>query len=78
MAYTNSPVADPSICREIEFANPAGTLPEQEVVIAPLARIGVAAAAVEPPGLVVVGELVDLAERLAASPLPLLARAVGY
>jgi uroporphyrin-III C-methyltransferase len=42
-----------------------GTLREQDVVIAPLAEIAEAAAAVEPPALVVVGEVVALADRLA-------------
>ena len=43
-----------------------GTLPDQRVVVAPLANIGRAAAALDPPALVVVGDVVALAARLAA------------
>jgi uroporphyrin-III C-methyltransferase len=41
-----------------------GTLPDQEVVVAPLAELADAAAEVEGPALVVVGEVVRLRERL--------------
>jgi uroporphyrin-III C-methyltransferase len=43
----------------------SGTLPEQRVVVAPLARIADAAKELEPPALVVIGEVVGLAELLA-------------
>jgi uroporphyrin-III C-methyltransferase len=46
-----------------------GTLPEQRVVVAPLGEIGVVAAELEPPALVVVGDVVDLAATLAAHEL---------
>ena len=42
-----------------------GTTPEQWTVVAPLQEIAEAAASVEPPALVVVGEVVALADRLA-------------
>jgi uroporphyrin-III C-methyltransferase len=42
----------------------SGTLPEQRVVIAPLERIAVAAADLDPPALVVIGDVVSLAEVL--------------
>jgi uroporphyrin-III C-methyltransferase len=42
------------------------TTPEQRTVIAPLAEIAAAARALDPPALVVVGEVVALAGRLAA------------
>jgi uroporphyrin-III C-methyltransferase len=41
-----------------------GTLPEQRVVLAPLKRIAEAAADIEPPALVVVGDVVGLAGML--------------
>ena len=41
-----------------------GTLPEQRVVVAPLDRIGEAAAALDPPALVVIGDVVALAPLL--------------
>jgi siroheme synthase len=56
--------------RLIEHGRPAstaaaviarGTLPEQRVVIAPLARITEAADDLEPPALVVIGDVVGLA-----------------
>ena len=47
----------------------SGTLPEQRVVMAPLEELGVAAAGLEPPALVVVGEVVALAATLAAHEL---------
>jgi uroporphyrin-III C-methyltransferase len=43
-----------------------GTLPDQEVVVAPLTELADAAASLEGPALVVVGEVVRLRERLAA------------
>jgi uroporphyrin-III C-methyltransferase len=42
----------------------SGTLPEQRVVVAPLGRIADAAADVEPPALVVIGDVVGLAGSL--------------
>ncbi|HYZ77641.1 MAG TPA: uroporphyrinogen-III C-methyltransferase [Gaiellaceae bacterium] len=45
----------------------SGTLPEQQVVTAPLAEIAAAAAELESPVLLVVGEVVSLAGRLAPS-----------
>jgi uroporphyrin-III C-methyltransferase len=42
----------------------SGTLPEQRVVVAPLARIAEAADDLEPPALVVVGDVVGLAGSL--------------
>jgi uroporphyrin-III C-methyltransferase len=44
----------------------SGTLPEQRVVVAPLAGIADAAADLEPPALVVVGDVVAVAGLLAA------------
>ncbi|HZR91180.1 MAG TPA: uroporphyrinogen-III C-methyltransferase [Gaiellaceae bacterium] len=44
-----------------------GTLPGQRVVRAPLGRLAAAAAGVEPPALVVVGEVASLADRLGGS-----------
>jgi len=44
----------------------SGTLPEQRTVVAPLARIAAAAGSLEPPALVVVGDVVALADALAA------------
>jgi uroporphyrin-III C-methyltransferase len=44
----------------------AGTTPEQRVVVAPLGAIADAAASFEPPALVVIGEVVELAGSLAA------------
>jgi uroporphyrin-III C-methyltransferase len=44
----------------------SGTLPEQRTVIAPLAQIAVASRWLDPPALVVVGDVVALAEVLAA------------
>ena len=41
-----------------------GTQPSQQSVFAPLARIAEAAAELEPPALVVIGDVVGLAERL--------------
>jgi uroporphyrin-III C-methyltransferase len=46
-----------------------GTTPEQQSVIAPLGRIAEAAAGLDAPALVIVGEVVDLADRLAAHEL---------
>jgi uroporphyrin-III C-methyltransferase len=43
-----------------------GTTPEQRVVVAPLAAIADAAGLLDPPALVVVGDVVALADRLAA------------
>jgi uroporphyrin-III C-methyltransferase len=43
----------------------SGTLAEQRTVTAPLAEIGAASAGLEPPALVVVGDVVALAGRLA-------------
>ena len=42
-----------------------GTLPEQRVVVAPLARIADAAAGLEPPALIVIGDVVSIAGLLA-------------
>jgi uroporphyrin-III C-methyltransferase len=42
----------------------SGTLPEQRVVVAPLARIADAAEDIDPPALVVIGDVVGLAELL--------------
>jgi uroporphyrin-III C-methyltransferase len=42
----------------------SGTLPEQRVVVAPLARIAEAAGDIAPPALVVIGDVVSLAETL--------------
>jgi len=42
----------------------SGTLPEQRVVVAPLARIARAADDLDPPALVVIGDVVGLAETL--------------
>jgi uroporphyrin-III C-methyltransferase len=42
----------------------SGTLPEQRVVVAPLARIADAAEDIDPPALVVIGDVVSLAETL--------------
>jgi uroporphyrin-III C-methyltransferase len=55
----------------IEPATPAavvgrGTLPAQEVIVAPLAELAEAAGAVEAPALIVVGEVVRLRRRLRA------------
>ena len=44
----------------------SGTLPEQRVAVAPLEDIGRAATDLDPPALVVVGDVVALAARLAA------------
>lgn len=44
----------------------SGTLPEQRAAVAPLAEIARAAGDLEPPALVVVGEVAALARRLAA------------
>ncbi len=44
-----------------------GTLPGQEARLAPLAEIAEAARDLEPPALVVVGEVVSVAERLSAT-----------
>jgi siroheme synthase len=46
-----------------------GTTTEQETVIAPLGRIAAAAAGLDAPALVVIGEVVELAGRLAAHEL---------
>jgi uroporphyrin-III C-methyltransferase len=46
-----------------------GTLPDQEVVVAELGRLAEAAEELEPPALVVVGEVVALRERLRAPAL---------
>jgi uroporphyrin-III C-methyltransferase len=43
----------------------SGTVPEQQTVIEPLAEIAAAAAGLEPPALVVIGEVVALGARLA-------------
>ena len=42
----------------------SGTLPEQRVVVAPLARIAEAAEGIDPPALVVIGDVVALANLL--------------
>ena len=42
----------------------SGTLPEQRVVVSPLARIAEAAEELEPPALVVIGDVVSIAEML--------------
>jgi uroporphyrin-III C-methyltransferase len=42
----------------------SGTLPEQHVVVAPLSRIADAAEDIDPPALVVIGDVVGLAELL--------------
>jgi len=42
----------------------SGTLPEQRVVVAPLVRIADAAEDIDPPALVVIGDVVGLAELL--------------
>jgi uroporphyrin-III C-methyltransferase len=47
----------------------SGTLPEQRTVTAPLAEIAAAAAGLEPPALVVIGEVVTLAATLAPDEL---------
>ena len=46
-----------------------GTTPEQQSVIAPLGALAAAAEGLEAPALVVVGEVVALADRLAAHEL---------
>ena len=46
----------------------SGTLPEQRVVVAPLHRIADAAEDVEPPALVVIGDVVAIRELLRALP----------
>ena len=46
-----------------------GTTPEQRVVVAPLAAIADATGSLEPPALVIVGDVVALAGRLAAHEL---------
>jgi len=48
-----------------------GTLPEQESVTAPLAEIASAAASLRSPALLVVGEVVSVAERLRPTRTPL-------
>jgi uroporphyrin-III C-methyltransferase len=53
----------------------AGTLPEQDVVSGELAEIARLAAGLEPPALVVVGEVVRLAARLGAAAIRQLAAA---
>ncbi len=45
----------------------SGTLPEQQVVVAPLARIADAAGDFQPPALVVIGDVVSLVATLAPS-----------
>jgi uroporphyrin-III C-methyltransferase len=50
-----------------------GTLPAQRVAIAPLADIARAASDMEPPALIVVGEVVELAGRLASHERPAVA-----
>ena len=45
----------------------AGTTPDQQVALAPLARIAEAAERLEPPALVVIGDVVSLSARLAAA-----------
>lgn len=45
----------------------SGSLPEQQVVTAPLAEIAAAASELEPPALVVVGEVVRVRKRLLAA-----------
>src|SRR5581483_6200770 len=52
-----------------------GTQPSQETVFAPLVEIADAAAGLEPPALVVVGEVVALAEQLGSSEVRILAAA---
>jgi uroporphyrin-III C-methyltransferase len=54
----------------------SGTLPEQRTVTATLAEIAEAAADLEPPALLVIGEVVTLAERL-SSPRGLLLEAAA-
>jgi uroporphyrin-III C-methyltransferase len=51
----------------------SGTTGEQETVFAPLAELAEAAADLEPPALVVIGEVVALADRLRASTPELIA-----
>jgi uroporphyrin-III C-methyltransferase len=51
----------------------SGTLPEQQVVIAPLAEVAAAAAELESPVLLVVGEVVSLARQTAARSLAIAA-----
>jgi siroheme synthase len=46
-----------------------GTTPDQRVVVAPLDGIARAAASLDPPALVIVGDVVALAGRLAAHEL---------
>jgi uroporphyrin-III C-methyltransferase len=71
MALGNLPeVADALLAHGKEPDTPAavvasGTLPEQRTVIASLAAIAAAAAGLEPPALVVIGDVVALADRLA-------------
>ncbi|MCS7007748.1 MAG: uroporphyrinogen-III C-methyltransferase [Thermoleophilia bacterium] len=52
----------------------SGTTPRQEVVRAPLGELAAAAAELEPPALIVVGEVVALADALALAALPTSAR----
>jgi uroporphyrin-III C-methyltransferase len=57
----------------------SGTLPEQEVVTAPLAELAEAAAGLESPALVVVGDVVSLQPVLrSAAAIPAMDRASGY
>ena len=46
----------------------SGTLPEQRVVVAPLGEIADAAGDVDPPALVVVGDVVSLRDLLTLAP----------
>jgi uroporphyrin-III C-methyltransferase len=46
----------------------SGTTADQQTVVAPLAEVAEAAAELDPPALVVIGEVVRLAERLDAAP----------
>jgi uroporphyrin-III C-methyltransferase len=45
----------------------SGTTSEQEVAVATVERIAEAAAGLQPPGLIVIGEVVSLAERIASA-----------
>jgi uroporphyrin-III C-methyltransferase len=57
----------------------SGTLPEQEVVTAPLAELAEAAAGLASPALVVVGDVVSLQPVLrSAAAMPAMDRASGY
>lgn len=53
-----------------------GTLPEQEVVVAPLGEIAARASCLEAPALVVLGEVVSLREAILGAAEPVLAASV--